>query len=196
MSEENIIPAIETRYKGYRFRSRLEARWAVWFDTLSIEYQYEKEGYDIDGRWYLPDFFMPYKAGEPGWGFWVEIKPQGDLTQEQIALYDGLARITGHRTFVICGDPWPASYAVHVFQHHHGGKPATIPLLSGCVFYEQETIIDCSTIGSGCNYGLYKQGVTFPFVCTSAYEGVEKLGLLSEAFQTARAARFEHGETP
>jgi hypothetical protein len=25
--------AIETHYKGYRFRSRLEARWAVFFDT-------------------------------------------------------------------------------------------------------------------------------------------------------------------
>lgn len=26
---------IETEYKGYRFRSRLEARWAVFFDTLT-----------------------------------------------------------------------------------------------------------------------------------------------------------------
>ena len=26
------IKAIETYYKGYRFRSRLEARWAVFFD--------------------------------------------------------------------------------------------------------------------------------------------------------------------
>ncbi len=30
------IKAIETRYKGYRFRSRLEARWAVFFDALSV----------------------------------------------------------------------------------------------------------------------------------------------------------------
>jgi hypothetical protein len=28
------IKAIETSYKGYRFRSRLEARWAVFFDAL------------------------------------------------------------------------------------------------------------------------------------------------------------------
>lgn len=50
---------IETRYKGYRFRSRLEARWAVFFDTLGIEFQYEPEGYALDGIPYLPDFWLP-----------------------------------------------------------------------------------------------------------------------------------------
>jgi len=52
------IKAIETVYNGYRFRSRLEARWAVFFDTLGIEYRYEPEGFDLDGIWYLPDFFL------------------------------------------------------------------------------------------------------------------------------------------
>ena len=28
------IQVIETAYKGYRFRSRLEARWAVFFDAI------------------------------------------------------------------------------------------------------------------------------------------------------------------
>ena len=32
----NIKP-IETIYNGYRFRSRLEARWAVLFDALGVE---------------------------------------------------------------------------------------------------------------------------------------------------------------
>ena len=31
--------AIETKYKGFRFRSRLEARWAVFFDALGIEWE-------------------------------------------------------------------------------------------------------------------------------------------------------------
>ena len=44
------IKPIETVYNGYRFRSRLEARWAVFFDTLGIEYEYEKEGYEIKDR--------------------------------------------------------------------------------------------------------------------------------------------------
>lgn len=37
------IKPIETVYKGYRFRSRLEARWAVFFDAQGIEWEYEPE---------------------------------------------------------------------------------------------------------------------------------------------------------
>ena len=56
---QSLTP-IETRYKGYRFRSRLEARWAVFFDTLGVQWEYEKEGYDLgEAGWYLPDFWLP-----------------------------------------------------------------------------------------------------------------------------------------
>ena len=54
------IKAIETRYKGYLFRSRLEARWAVFFDALGIKWEYEPEGVVLpDGTRYLPDFVAP-----------------------------------------------------------------------------------------------------------------------------------------
>lgn len=53
------IKAIETHYNGYRFRSRLEARWSVFFDKLGIKRTYEEEGFDCDGVWYLPDFYLP-----------------------------------------------------------------------------------------------------------------------------------------
>jgi hypothetical protein len=71
------IKAIETEYKGYLFRSRLEARWGVFFDSLGIKWQYETEGYEIDTYRYLPDFFLP------DLGAFVEVKgdPQG-LRQE------------------------------------------------------------------------------------------------------------------
>ena len=56
----NSIKPIETYYKGYRFRSRLEAKWAVFFDTAGIKYQYEPEGYTLEnGEAYLPDFYLP-----------------------------------------------------------------------------------------------------------------------------------------
>lgn len=67
---------IETIYKGYKFRSRLEARWAVFFDTLGIPFEYEKEGFDIDGIRYLPDFWMPNQK------FWVEIKGEEPTEQD------------------------------------------------------------------------------------------------------------------
>ncbi len=36
---------IETYYKGKWFRSRLEAKWAVFMDELGIVWQYEPEGF-------------------------------------------------------------------------------------------------------------------------------------------------------
>lgn len=57
---DNKIKAIETHYNGYRFRSRLEARWAVFFDTARIRYTYETEGFVLsNGITYLPDFYLP-----------------------------------------------------------------------------------------------------------------------------------------
>lgn len=66
------IQAIETRYGGHRFRSRLEARWAVFFDTLGIKWEYEPQGYVVDGTPYLPDFLLTQC------GTWVEVKGHGD----------------------------------------------------------------------------------------------------------------------
>ena len=54
------MKVIETKYKGYLFRSRLEARWAVFFDACGIRWEYEPEGIILsDGSWYLPDFYLP-----------------------------------------------------------------------------------------------------------------------------------------
>lgn len=64
-----MIQPIQTTYQGYKFRSRLEARWAVFFDTLGLRFEYEPQGYDINGEWYLPDFYLPEL------GYWIEVKP-------------------------------------------------------------------------------------------------------------------------
>ena len=83
----NHIKAIETTYKGYRFRSRLEARWAVFFDTLGIKWQYENEGYQKEVELntglktlrYLPDFFLPDRWGD---GVFVEVKGDKDALKK------------------------------------------------------------------------------------------------------------------
>lgn len=69
------IKPIETQYKGYRFRSRLEARWAVFFDALGFQWEYEPEGFELaDGVRYLPDFLVD--------DWWVEVKATpGDTAQ-------------------------------------------------------------------------------------------------------------------
>ena len=75
------MKAIQTEYKGYLFRSRLEARWAVFFDACGVEWEYEPEGYDLgNGLYYLPDFLLHGVAGRSGEDLYVEVK--GRMTDE------------------------------------------------------------------------------------------------------------------
>lgn len=74
------MKAIQTVYKGYKFRSRLEARYAVFFDALGLDWEYEPEGYELpDGTWYLPDFFVPKQAGVDN-DLFIEIKADSAFT--------------------------------------------------------------------------------------------------------------------
>ena len=51
------ITPIETRYMGHYFRSKAEARFAVFLDCLGIKWEYEPQGFDLgNGLKYLPDF--------------------------------------------------------------------------------------------------------------------------------------------
>jgi hypothetical protein len=94
------IKAIETEYKGYKFRSRLEARWAVFFDALDIKWCYELEGYEFsNGVRYLPDFYLPnfHQAG----GIFVEVKPEICIDSKAKAL----AFFSGTPVLMACGVP-------------------------------------------------------------------------------------------
>lgn len=53
------IDAIPTTYNEIEYRSRTEARWAVFFKELSLTVRYEKELITFDnGTKYLPDFYI------------------------------------------------------------------------------------------------------------------------------------------
>ena len=58
--------AIPTSYGGVNFRSRLEARWAAFFDLLGWSWEYEP----IDLAGYIPDFILNFKKP-----LLVEVKP-------------------------------------------------------------------------------------------------------------------------
>jgi hypothetical protein len=96
-----MLKAIETTYKGYRFRSRLEARWAVFFDALKITWAYEVEGFDLGpaGR-YLPDFHVvEYECP-----LWVEIKG-GTPSVEELNKAKCLAEHSNGNVIIAAGTP-------------------------------------------------------------------------------------------
>src|SRR5260221_3386010 len=106
------MKAIETLYDGHRFRSRLEARWAVFFNTLFIPYEYEKEGYDLGkAGWYLPDFWLPTLHR------WIEIKWQIP-TPEDVAKIDALYETTGYPACLLFGEPWRNTGNAHWYCMH------------------------------------------------------------------------------
>lgn len=98
------LQAIETRYGGHRFRSRTEARWAVFFDALGIRWDYEKDGFDLGGEGqYLPDFWLPaFKC-------YAEVKGQ-DFTVREANLCRLLARKSGYPVIMLPGVPDDLKY--------------------------------------------------------------------------------------
>jgi len=94
------IKAIETAYAGHLFRSRLEARYAVFFNELGVPWVYEPEGYDLgDGLWYLPDFYLPEIDT------FIEIKPTGDASDIEKKKCFKLAVGTKKPVVMFCGVP-------------------------------------------------------------------------------------------
>lgn len=183
------LQPIETRYAGYRFRSRLEARWAVFFDALKIEYEYEPEGFKLsDGTCYLPDFWLPESRA------FFEVK--GVLSEkdahkiEQLMADSNCPVIIGYPNFEFeACDNWledcftRASKAESLLNHCRScGK-------IGFMGSNGSYVCPCCGDYDGdhlCDWIMRGDGLNNPFTALE----VEK------AVKAARSARFDHGENP
>lgn len=103
------IRALPTLYEGIRYRSRLEARWAIFFRALGVFAQYEPEGFVLGRVWYLPDFHIPH------WKAFVEIKPTAPTTAERDQCR-ALAEGTCQDCLLIWGEPQPRQHSVLRFE--------------------------------------------------------------------------------
>jgi len=189
-----MLKAIETKYKGYRFRSRLEARWAVFFDTLEMPWEYEKEGFDLDGLWYLPDFWLPKNQ------LWVEIKGEvDDKAAKNLLLQCGrLAYHSQHPVILAVKDPLDVKCVL--FEPKYERSENSV----GAVMHGNVGWGACPACG---HLGLKVPGSNFEFFLCP-YNGVHILKPIPEniwrrhdrrlfdAATAARSARFEHGERP
>src|SRR5215207_933310 len=111
------IKPIETEYQGHRFRSRLEARWAVFFDALGIEYHYEPEGFDLgELGYYLPDFWLPQVS------MWAEVKPR-PFTPEEHLKCETLAKGSGYACLLLDGPPDYRNYWAYEYGYGFEGEP-------------------------------------------------------------------------
>lgn len=99
--------AIETTYNDRRFRSRLEARWAVVFDRTWFRWDYETEGIQLPAGPYLPDFRL-YR--DDGSAMWVEIKPAHEIPEPTFTKLAELASESGETCFLLSGPPKPGEF--------------------------------------------------------------------------------------
>jgi hypothetical protein len=191
-----MIQAIETRYKGYRFRSRLEARWAVFFEALGLQWEYEKEGFVLPTtkRWYLPDFYIA------GLG-WFEIKPRPETSfwwsppdgsvEEEFFIGSDWPDKPGPPGGILYGTPgeigprW-ASDSVPYAGWDHGDGPYYFCECMEChsIGFQYEGRAERNKHKVGCNKGFAHKMYTH-----------DSPRILAAA-EAARSARFEHGEVP
>lgn len=184
------VRPIETFYNGYRFRSRLEARWAVFFDALGLAYHYEPEGFLLDdGTPYLPDFFLP------AWHAWVEIKPS--RVQGSLLMRYRLFQPPMQHFILLYGDVYAGRFGAWVSPWW---RTATQPRE---FLFEQAVIHCCKACHAGWWIGPDRYGA--PMLCLEActddglccgHAETDLPPVVVQAYVRARSARFEHGETP
>jgi hypothetical protein len=97
-TDTRVGRVIQTRYAGRYFRSRTEARWAVLFDALGLDWQYEPERYRVRGKSYLPDFWIT------DWDAWFEVKPKTEEhnVKSLVWMLQQLRRDTRARQAYVC----------------------------------------------------------------------------------------------
>jgi hypothetical protein len=194
--------AIDTHYRGYKFRSRLEARWAVFFDSAGIAYQYEPQGFVIGDTPYLPDFYLPAH------GLWVEIK--GTLPgNPSRRLASGLREATRQDVLILAGDCWPHAYKVYYHWPEEADPgpdnlDADDPEPFGGDGHDTSMICRCRRCdGLTVNYYDFYGGA-YQLEGWGGTPGRHSCGdhdragipFEEEHYRLARSARFEHGETP
>jgi hypothetical protein len=138
MREYNIKP-IETLYKGVLFRSRTEARWAVFFDEMSIKWVYEYEGYDLGNNlgFYLPDFFLP--LFDNIYGCFAEVKGE-KFSSKEIKKCDQLCKLTKKHIIMLDGIPSIKAYNYFEYDEINGVVVERTCLVKGDVAYKENRL--------------------------------------------------------
>lgn len=209
----HVKQAIETEYRGYKFRSRLEARWAVFFDAMGIEWKYEPEGFIAGDVPYLPDFYLPATDT------WVEVKGTDEALRADAAkltaILDFGSPMSGitdsflNKTqggLLLLGDI-PRQHlglVLHPLVQHHKGLVLT---WAAFVLNDDPACSLCILPHEGCRTWL-NSIFAVPRIINQISEEADwtcKSVLLRsectfngsmEAYDAARQARFEFGQQP
>jgi hypothetical protein len=198
------MKAIETPYQGHRFRSRLEARWAVFFDALNLGWEYEPEGFELQGgTLYLPDFRLRTPQNSYRW---VEVKPSIVTSDRKFECFSELLNLshsaditqgTGHGTAIlVSGSPLDWIKSGRSFCPRCGSP------IEGTMDESDRYCFPCDMeTPSGGGHPLEANGVGGVawrphkgMILVSQSEQQSFVLKVNQAATKAQGARFEHGE--
>jgi hypothetical protein len=178
-----VLKPIETRYAGHFFRSRAEARYAVFLDSLGVKWDYEPEGYRLTGVGkYLPDFYLP------GLKAWVEVKgvePSLDEKRKARALFEQ----GGDPVYIFFGGMLDPVLRMEPLRVLDGARAIGFDAIEAPTF----VWVECRRCGAVGISGGRSDGTATRSVCSCIRAGVNPLSrYLKLAYAAARMARFEH----
>lgn len=194
------IKPIETRWRNYRFRSRTEARWGIFWDSAGKKFDYEKEGYELPSGRYLPDFWLQeskmwceVKGTEPTELELDKCRELRDLTNSPVILVQG--QPGDHRIWLFCWEISGSGGGSCEFDSVTLAIQGTFPLAF---------LID----GAGLGISFFRDcGMSEKLPCivhSGGYTIHEETGIecqvpltytiIENAIAAAKSARFEHGE--
>ena len=193
------MKAIDTEYKGYLFRSRLEARWAVFFDACGVKWEYEPEGFDLgDGIYYLPDFLLHdviirYNQGNIVQDLWVEVK--GKMTRKDAYKINRFANCckglfgldAENPILVVSNIPFCDDFVSEITNISYDD-----PDYLGINAFNFLTIDSDNYAAIPC---VNKKG-KFILIGGDYIDKTIDYKKTERAYKLARQARFEHGQTP
>lgn len=201
------VKPIETEYAGHLFRSRLEARWAVFFDHLGLEWKYESHGFEGGAGRYLPDFHLP------SLGVWCEVKGDPDALGGAYERMIAVLKPGGPLPLLLLGDIPSASEAMvlHPILYHSEslGLCRTEAVLIGLrgegnrieIGYEDSPDVGPraawfrAALGFKAFVGMEKSFAAREWrVESSVRRDCSFFPLVCDAYRAARQARFEHGQ--
>ena len=173
------IQALQTWHNGHHFRSRVEARWAVFFEHMGVSFDYEPEAYSDGQTAYLPDFLISLRLSAPDNRFepkvFFEVKG-AQPTPEELAKARMLAKLTNKHVLIAFGSfssgfksiPTPVMFSV---------KPDGA--VDGLFHWSH-----CQ----GCDAFTFQRVTAFSDGCRCGYPHASSA--LAAAYNAARGARF------
>lgn len=196
--------AIQTKYAGCLFRSRLEARWAIFLDRMRYKWVYEPEGFVLPSGPYLPDFELPE------FGMYLEIKgfcateiekkrcyelsqiekpvllSEGNIGEETMTLYAIDACDSGGGDYEVNAhwcDPCYVIQDTDTFTSFDSHPRTPTLAVSDSRVERDRSVLDANWKSIPCKFvDVVKYHLTS--LC------------VQPAYEAARSARFEHGESP